>query len=283
MAAKIKPSLLILIVLVLASASLACSGFYFLQKERANSASLQKALDELNAKQALSEKKLAESQKAIDGLEEKLSGAKTQIASLNDDLETEKAAKTAALKQVDELKANLEEQKKVKSDVEEKLNKAQEEAKKIKTELRDLENKKSSLEKKITELEDKLKPGVELGTIVVNPETGMPQTPQAAATTGAENAPEEKPAVTPGAAPASSPSPEGKVLVVNKDYNFAVINLGSEDGVFIGNVFSVYHNNKYVGDVKVEKVHDSMAAAAFATPELKDKVSEGDKIMLKAK
>ncbi|MCX5697790.1 MAG: hypothetical protein NTU54_07490 [Candidatus Omnitrophica bacterium] len=283
MAAKVKPSLLILIVLVLASVSLACSGFYLLQKERANSASLQKALDELKSLETLNEKKLAENQKAIDGLEEKLSGAKTQIASLNDDLGTEKAAKTAALKQVDELKAILEEQKKVKSDVEDKLIKAQDEAKKIKTELRDLENKKSSLEKKITELEEKLKPGVELGTIVVNPETGMPQTSPAAAVTGTENMSEEKPMAASGAASASSQSPEGKVLVVNKDYNFAVINLGSEDGVSIGNVFSIYHNNKYVGDVKVEKVHDSMAAAAFATPELKDKVSEGDKIVLKAK
>ncbi len=283
MAVKIKPSLLILVVLVFASASLACSGFYFLQKERANSASLQKALDELDAKQSLNEKKFAEYQKTIDGLEEKLSGAKTQIVSLNDDLETEKAAKTATLKQVDELKASLEEQKKVKSDVEDKLTRAQEEAKKIKTELRDLENKKSSLEKKISELEDKLKSGVELGTIVVNPETGMPQSSPAATSTGAENIPEEKPMATSGVTSASSLSLEGKVLVVNKDYNFAVINLGSEDGVYIGNVFSIYHNNKYVGDVKVEKVHESMAAAAFATPELKDKVSEGDKIVLKAK
>ncbi|MCX5713401.1 MAG: hypothetical protein NT033_01000 [Candidatus Omnitrophica bacterium] len=283
MAVKIKPSFLILIVLVLASASLACSGFYFLQKEKTYSASLQKALDDLNSKQLLSEKKLADYQKTIDGLEEKLNGTKTQISALNDNLEAEKTAKAAALKQVEGLKSSIEEQKKVKSDTEEKLSKALEDAKKIKAELKDLQTKKSSLEKKISELEDKLKSGVELGTIVVNPETGAPQ-PAALPASGGEGISQEKPAAAPPSpAPASGQPQEGKVLVVNKDYNFAVINLGSEDGVSIGNVFSIYHNNRYVGDVKVEKVHDSMAAAAFASPDLKDKVNEGDKIVLKAR
>jgi vacuolar-type H+-ATPase subunit I/STV1 len=274
---KVKPSLLIPIVLIFAFASLACSGFYFLQKERVNSASLQKTLDELSAKQAISEKKLAEYQRTIAGLEEKLGEAKEQIAALKEGLEAEKASRAAALKEAGDLKLSLEEQKKVKSNIEDKLSKAEAEAKKIKSELKDLENKKSTLEKKVSELEDKLKSGVELGTIVVNPETGAPQ----AAMPPAEDFTEEKPVSVP--APSALQQQEGKVLVVNKDYNFAVISLGSEDGVSIGNVFSVYRNNKYVGDVKVEKVHDSMAAAAFTSPDLKEKVLEGDKVLLKSK
>jgi hypothetical protein len=86
------------------------------------------------------------------------------------------------------------------------------------------------------------------------------------------------------AAPASAPaSGDGKVLVVNKDYNFAVLNMGSKDGVTIGNVFSIYHAGKYVGDVKVEKVHDSMAAAGFLAAGMRDKIAEGDKAVLKSK
>jgi hypothetical protein len=78
-------------------------------------------------------------------------------------------------------------------------------------------------------------------------------------------------------------SPEGKVLVVNNDYNFIVINLGNKEGVEIGQLFSVYRGNKYIGDVKVEKVHDSMSAAGFVTPDIKDKVNEGDKVVRKNK
>jgi hypothetical protein len=73
---------------------------------------------------------------------------------------------------------------------------------------------------------------------------------------------------------------EGKVLVVNKEYNFAVISLGSRDGVAVGKVFSVYHNGAYIGDMRVEKVHDAMSAAGFTTLD-KNKISEGDKVSSK--
>jgi hypothetical protein len=62
-----------------------------------------------------------------------------------------------------------------------------------------------------------------------------------------------------------------------------VINLGSKDGVALGNEFAVYRNNKFIGDMKVEKVHDAMAAAGFSSPDMKDKVNEGDKVVQKAK
>ena len=73
------------------------------------------------------------------------------------------------------------------------------------------------------------------------------------------------------------------MLVVNKDYNFAVINVGSKDGVRVGATFSVYHDAEYLGDVKIEKVHDSMAAAGFVTAALKNKIGEGDKVVQKKK
>ena len=76
---------------------------------------------------------------------------------------------------------------------------------------------------------------------------------------------------------------EGKVLVVNKEYNFAVISLGSKDGVAVGNTFLVYHDNKSIGEIKVEKLHDSMAAAGFVSQDVKDKIGEGDRVVLKTK
>lgn len=289
MAVKIKPSILVFIVLILASASLACSGFYLLQKEKTNSASLQKAMDEVTLKQAQAEKKLDEAQKTIAGLEAKLKEANVNLSSLKDDLEAEKSAKALALKDAEDIKVTLAEQNKLKTELEDKLAKAQDETKKIKSDLKELENKKSALEKKVNELEEKLKSGVELGTIVVNPENASQ--PEQALQPEQVSGPEEPlaqgaRASTPKAsAPAATTTTgqEGKVLVVNKDYNFAVINLGAEDGIALGTVFSIYHNNKYLGEVKVEKVHDSMAAAAFLNPDLKDTINEGDRAVLKAK
>jgi hypothetical protein len=199
---------------------------------------------------------------------------------LTDDLEAAKTSKATALKEAEEAKAELAEQKKLKSELEEKLSQAEEESKNLKAELKNLEGKKSALEKKVNELQEKLKSGVELGTIVVNPETGQQPALAVPPTSGTAIS---APGADVGLSAPAGPAEEGKVLVVNKDYNFAVINLGSEDGVGVGNVYAVYHNNKYLGDVKVEKVHDSMAAAAFAAADLKDKVSEGDKVILKTK
>jgi len=75
---------------------------------------------------------------------------------------------------------------------------------------------------------------------------------------------------------------EGKVLVVNKEFNFAVINLGSKDKIKVGDEFAVTHAGNYIGDIKVEKVHEGMAAAGFAVA-LKDLIKENDLVAQKIK
>ena len=70
---------------------------------------------------------------------------------------------------------------------------------------------------------------------------------------------------------------------INKEYNFAVLSFGSRDGINVGDLFSVYHNGNYIGDLRIEKLHDSMSAANFVTPDLKDKIAEGDKVVQKGK
>jgi len=60
-----------------------------------------------------------------------------------------------------------------------------------------------------------------------------------------------------------------------------VINLGSKDGVALDDVFYVYHSNKYIGDIKLEKIHDSMAAAGFVSANIKNKIAEGDRVVKK--
>ena len=280
---KARVPIAVLIILILASLFLTGGIYYLLQKERVKNLTLNEELTGIKTEQRITETKLAESQKTVSNLELKLQETQAQIDSLTVNLEQEKIAKQEASGQIEQLKTDLERQKSLRSDLENRLIQTQTEAKKTQALLNDLQSKKSELETKIKDLEARLQQqaqvqqeaqgqGVELGTIVVSPDATAP----AQKTTAEETSEIEQKA-------SSATSPEGKILVVNKDYNFAVINLGSKDGIEIGNTFSVYHNNKYLGDLKVGKVHDSMAAADFVSLEMKDKINEGDKVVQKTK
>jgi myosin heavy subunit len=265
MAEKIKSPVVIFVVLILVSLALAGIGFSLLQKEKAKSSSLQQQVDDLMLKQRIAETKLEEYKKTISQLEVKLKTSQTTIETLTAALDKETAEKQRVMEEVTQLKTDLENQKSLRSDLETKLSKTQKSVEETRAQLKDLEDKKTQLEAKIKELETQAQQakaqGVELGTIVVGPE-------------GAAS----------GQQAATEPSPkEGKVLVVNKEYNFVVINLGNKDGVKVDDVFSIYHSNNYIGDVKVGKIHDSMSAADFLSNSTKDQVSEGDRVVQKTK
>ncbi|MDD5506049.1 MAG: hypothetical protein PHR73_04785, partial [Candidatus Omnitrophica bacterium] len=220
-------------------------------------------VQELTTKQKITEAKLNEAQKALAGFETKLKDSTAQINALNSQLQEEKAAKEEALARMTQMQDDLDQQKKMRSDLEKNLNKAQDDVRSIKVQLRNINTEKARLEEKLKTLEGKS--DVELGKIVVSPESGQAVQPPAA-----------------GSAVAAQ-GLEGKVLVLNKEYNFVVINLGAKDGLAAGELFSVYRGNTYLGDVKVEKVQDVMSAAGFVADDVKNKVKEGDKVVKKSK
>jgi len=275
MADKLKAPVFILVGLILVSLFFAGAVFNLLNKERAKNLALQEELEEVKTKQRITQTKLDESKDTISALQAKLQEAEGQVEKLNSQLNQEVSEKQGALGQIEQLKVDLEQQKSIRSDLENQLTQIQKDAQKLKARLDELESKKTELETKIKNLEAQVQQppteqGVELGKIVVGPsgETNVPAQSQEIGT-------QEKQVV--------ASSLEGKILVVNRDYNFAVINLGSKDGVDIGNIFSVYHDNKYLGDIRIEKVHDSMAAADFVSAQMHDKVNEGDKVVQKTK
>lgn len=273
MPSKGKVPSLVLIILVLISLSLAGGAFYLFQKEKVKNLTLQDELDSVKTKAKIIENKLEDKEKAVVRLETQLRESKSQIEFLGSELEKEKKLNQDTITQLEQLKVDLEAHKKSKVQIEQKLTQSQEELKKLQAQLKNLEDKKSELENKVKEMEEMKEQKVELGTIVVGQQEPV-------AVESVAPAPQEKKKKAP-AQPTSSL--EGKILVINKDYNFAVINLGSKDGVNINDLFSVYHKNKYLGDIKIEKVHDSMSAANFVSPDMKDKVREGDKVTIKNK
>jgi predicted RNase H-like nuclease (RuvC/YqgF family) len=277
MANKAKTTLILLIALIFVSLSLASGVFYLLQKERTKNLSLQGELEEVQTRLRVNETRLDESKKMISALETKLKVAQSQIDTLSVAVEREKSDKLQALSQIDMLRTDLEQQKQQRSDLEKKLSLAQDDLKKLQGQVKELNVKRTELEEKISDLEAKAQSGVELGKIVVGPEASKVPQGQSTAKPSAAAA---KKSTVPSPLPAER-SLEGKVLVVNRDYDFVVLSIGSKDGVNSGNVFSIYHGNKLIGDVKVDKVHDSMAAASFVSADMKNKVNEGDKAVSK--
>ena len=65
-----------------------------------------------------------------------------------------------------------------------------------------------------------------------------------------------------------------KVLVVNREFHFVVIDLGKKDAVSIGDEFVVYRNSQEIGKVKVEKVYDAMCTASILPGSQKEEISE---------
>lgn len=270
MNSKANANVIVLIIIIVIALALAGGGFYLFQKEHARNAELTSQLEDLSTKQKIAEAKLRDSQKIIDDLGLKLKDSSAQIEALNIQLQQEKSTKEEALAKLEQIKTDLTQQKESRSDLEKKLSKAQDDARSLQTKLGAIEIEKAKLEAKIKDLEAKSK--VELGKIVVSPEQAAQPASQ-----GKGIASEA------GVKKAEASRLEGKVLVLNKEYNFVVINLGNKDGVVVGEQFALYHGDKYLGDVKVEKVQDIMSAAGFLSDEVKNKAREGDKVVKKSR
>jgi chromosome segregation ATPase len=90
--------------------------------------------------------------------------------------------------------------------------------------------------KPVADLDKKFKESVELPAIVVRSSSPIEKTE-----TGAAAFP-------------------GKVLAVNLDNNFVVIDLGSSSGMKSGDRFSVYRDGKQIGSIEVIQVRDNISA-----------------------
>ena len=69
----------------------------------------------------------------------------------------------------------------------------------------------------------------------------------------------------------------GKVLEVNRKFDFVIINLGKEDGIKKGMMFMVYRDKKLLGKVEAEDIFPKMSSC-IVLPEWKQgniKVDDG--------
>jgi seryl-tRNA synthetase len=76
----------------------------------------------------------------------------------------------------------------------------------------------------------------------------------------------------------ASPSEPAQVLVVNRDFNFIVIDRGSQQGIARGEFMFIARDGKPVARVQVEKVYDYFSAAAIVEESKSNRLREGDSV-----
>ena len=165
-------------------------------------------------------------------------------------------------KEIGRLAKDLEQTRAQQKEVATQLSELQTERETMKGQLADLEKAKGELEVKVTELSGQ--PTVELDKVLVT----NAQAPTSATGSGSAAPSGEK------AGTASS----GQVMVVNREYDFIVMNLGKNQGLSVGQEFQIVRGNEVLGKVKVEKVYDELSAAAILPESRKDSIREGDTV-----
>ena len=141
----------------------------------------------------------------------------------------------------------------------------------VKRQISDLERAKNQLESKVLELssaqqqQTAAQPTVELDKVFVT------NTPQPIIGTPASGT------ILPVTASSGSDS-DGQVVVVNREYDFVVMNLGKNHGLSIGQEFQIVRGAQVLGRVKVEKVYDELSAAAILPDSQKNNIREGDAV-----
>lgn len=132
----------------------------------------------------------------------------------------------------------------------------------LESEVKDLRTAKNDLEEKVLDLADQ--PVVELGKIVVSEGDSLrfdygdgylaPVSFQ------------------------TSSVPEGEIIVVNREYNFVVMNIGKNQGLTLGQEFQILRGSEILGKVKIEKLYEELSAAAILPESDKSLIREGDAV-----
>jgi len=237
------------------------------------------------AKRILTEQQLQTVKKQVGALEkerDELTKAKTELETQTADLTKqakavaeqlaqEKRAREALMtelaqvrKSSGQIKIQLDQEKDDKQALTEDLAKAKQSYQALSNELTTLRQAKEALEKRVKEmLSQRAKEAEQI--VVTAPSAGTQQA-------GTPSAPAAS--MTPAAK-----SSEGKVLVVNREFHFVVINLGSKDGVKKGARFAVLRGSKPIMSVEVDKLYDNMSSANMLDEGKKgSEVKEGDTV-----
>jgi predicted RNase H-like nuclease (RuvC/YqgF family) len=222
-----------------------------LRLSQSENAELKSKLEESEDAKERAEQELVTARQELTRAEEELVQTIKKHESLSESVETREA-------EIARLTRELEQAQSESRQVVSQLNSIQSERDQVKKQLTQLEQAKHDLESKVIELAEQ--PTVELDKVLV---TG------------------DRPAGASGymmPVSASSTAVDGQVVVINREYDFIVMNLGKTHGLSIGQEFRIVRGNEVLGRVKVEKVYDELSAAALLPDSKKSSIREGDAV-----
>jgi hypothetical protein len=268
---KLSIALLLMVVVILAAGAAAL--FFMRQSEIEKRIALEKRVEELNMETTRLSRELEDAAIVKKDLELKLENVEGRVKVIEVQLVDEKKAKESAFSQLEvekkESRKLVDELMKIKDEKEKiavSLTAANAQIESVRSQLNRMQEAKDVLEKKLRDYIAKSE--VELEKIVVKPEEAAPE-PESE--TAQETPPQGQP-------PAKSMNIMGEVLVVNKKFDFVVVNLGEADGITPGMDLGVYRDQKFIAILQVEKVHANMSAAKIPAEWKSVDIKEGDKI-----
>lgn len=239
---------------------------------------LEDQLKKITAAKISLEQERDELTKAKEALETQLTDASSQAQRLADqarelseEVASEKRSREALTAELAGAKDRLEAERKEKMGLTEDLAKAKQSYQALGNELTTLRQAKEALERRVKEMLAVQATEAEKIVVTPPPPSGGGVSP-AKQIPGAIKPVAQPPAVSIQGAPGR----EGKILVVNREFNFVVVNLGSKDGLKAGAQLSIWRGNKAVAKAQVERIYDNMAAATLLTEEQKGQVQEGN-------
>ncbi len=71
-----------------------------------------------------------------------------------------------------------------------------------------------------------------------------------------------------------------RVLLLNKEFSFAILNLGRKNGLNVGDKFLILRDNQRLGAGYVDKIYKDISIVTFFSP-LKNDIKEGDKVRIR--
>ena len=238
---------------------------YVLQQEREKRAAKERELQIALAENDDLKTRLDETQQAKSRVEEELGHVRKDLAQSKEQLVKAVEAQETLSRSVEDrereigrLTKDLEQTRSESKRIATEVSDLQAERDTLNAKLVDLEKAKGELEAKLTDLSER--PTVELEKVrVTSDQTGPAGTALPVSAT-------------------SSQASEGQVVVVNREYDFIVMNLGKNHGLSVGQEFQILHGQEVLGKVKVEKVYDELSAAAILPESKKDSIREGDTV-----
>jgi hypothetical protein len=206
-------------------------------------------------------------QQAKTRLEEDLAGVQRELSQSKEEMTKSLKAQETLTRSIEDrereiarLTKDLDQAQNESSRVSGQVAKLQSERDEAKRQLTELERAKNDLEAKLMASEQ---PTVELDKVMVSGGAGG----------------EASGMVMPvSAMPSAGPASDGQVVVINREYDFIVMNLGKNHGVAVGQEFQVARGSEVLGRVKVEKVYDELSAAAILPDSKKSSIREGDTV-----